>query len=204
MEWLGSMNDFTYIYMGDELGWHNPLILTSYRHPSVGFPEPWCFPKKKKLQQPLLLSIESWLLNRDPYNGLLSSLYNCWVVCMQFFYEPSQNSRIHQLASTRQLSLLLPHLSQAFVFNRLASSTIWTNGFNNMCRHVFSGHLRHKCRRPSFLDRTCFVVPHLSTFGTYILQWWNLLWILLKEVGTCQDRQWQGILWANLHIEIEM
>ena len=27
----------------------------------------------------LLLSIESWLLNRDPYNDLLSSLYN-WVV----------------------------------------------------------------------------------------------------------------------------
>ena len=33
-------------------------------------------PRKKG---PLLLSIESWLVDRDPYNGLLKSLYN-WVV----------------------------------------------------------------------------------------------------------------------------
>ena len=25
-----------------------------------------------------LLSVESWLVNRDPYNGLLSSLYGCF------------------------------------------------------------------------------------------------------------------------------
>ena len=29
-------------------------------------------------KNPALLSIESWLVNRDPYNGLLQSLYN-WV-----------------------------------------------------------------------------------------------------------------------------
>ena len=33
-----------------------------------------CWATKKTL----LLSIESWLVNRDPYNGLLKSLYN-WV-----------------------------------------------------------------------------------------------------------------------------
>ena len=52
-----------------------PLVFPKVPQSSLGIQQiPNEAPKKN-----LLLSIESWLFNRDPYSGLLSSLYN-WVV----------------------------------------------------------------------------------------------------------------------------
>lgn len=78
----------------------------------------------------------------------------------------------------RTVAELEPHLSQAFFFNRLASSTIWTNGFNNMCRHVSSGHLRHKCRRPNVL--CCTPLVHL----------WHIHIAMMKPAVSPVERSW--------------
>ena len=40
-------------------------------------------------KNPALLSMKYWMVNRDPYNGLLQSLYN-WVVCYPLYQTTNQ------------------------------------------------------------------------------------------------------------------
>ena len=68
-------------------------------------------PRKKKL----LLSMKSWLVNRDPYSGLLESLYN-WVgfhplyqITNQVFFlaHMTLDASVHQVVVFIQLPLIL-------------------------------------------------------------------------------------------------